>query len=49
MSSKILDTTIISPNFRINLPSEARKILDTKPGDRVIVVYEDEEIIVRKA
>ncbi len=49
MSSKILDTTILSSNFRINLPSEARRLLDVIPGNKVIVVYEKEQIIIRKA
>ncbi len=49
MSSKILDTTTISSNFRINLPSEARGILDVVPGNKVVIVYEKEQIIIRKA
>ena len=49
MSSKILDTTTLSSNFRINLPSDARKILDVIPGNKVIIVYENEQIVVRKA
>ncbi len=49
MSSKILDTTTLSSNFRINLPFDARKILDVIPGNKVIIVYENEQIVVRKA
>ncbi len=49
MTLKILDTTVISPNHRINLTLEARKTLGVKPGDRVIVIKDNDEIKIRSA
>lgn len=49
MTLKILDTTVISPNYRINLTLEARQALDVKPGDKVIVIKENGEIKIRSA
>lgn len=49
MTSKILDITIISPNYRINLPESARELLEVKKGDRVAIIEEEKEIKIRRA
>ena len=49
MTSEIIDITIISPNYRINLPEQARELLGVDVGDKVAVVEENKEIKIRKA
>ena len=49
MISEILDTTILSKNMRMNLPEVARVFLGVKPGDKIVVIRENDEIIIRSA
>jgi len=51
MTLKILDTTVISKNFRISIPSGTRKLLGAVPGDKIVYFMDEKnkEIIIRKS
>lgn len=49
MTSEILSITKMSKTYRITLPSEARKTINVKRGEKAAVHKIDDEIIIRKA
>ncbi len=49
MTSKIIDITTISTNYRINLPERARTLLKVDVKDKVAIIEENNEIKIRRA
>jgi len=44
----ITETTTIGPNWEVLISLEMRKGLNIKEGDKIIMVRENDEIILRK-
>ena len=45
---KVLGTTTIRPKGEITIPSQVRKYLGLKPGDKISLTWEKGKVIVRK-
>lgn len=46
---KKLGTAKVSKKGQVTLPQTVRVILEVEPGDRIVFILRDSEIIVRKA